>query len=80
MDMIPQLIDRKTRDKIHYLFGHHISKGQVRYLRCGHLETLECNRKGVRFMDASSGKMFYDAFTSAGCFNVGRMNIKIRIA
>jgi acetylornithine/succinyldiaminopimelate/putrescine aminotransferase len=25
-------------------------------------------------MDASSGKMFYDAFTSAGCFNVGRMN------
>ena len=74
MDMIPQLIDRKTRDKIHYLFGHHISKGQVRYLRCGHLETLECNRKGVRFMDAHSGKMFYDAFTSAGCFNVGRMN------
>jgi len=75
--MIPPLMDRKTRDKIHNLFGHHISKGQVRYLRCGHLETLECNRKGVRFMDASSGKMFYDAFTSAGCFNVGRMNESI---
>jgi len=72
--MIPHLMDRKNRDKIHRLFGHHISKGQVRYLRCGHLDTIESNRKGVRFIDAYSGKIFYDAFTSAGCFNVGRMN------
>ncbi len=72
--MIPQLMDQKNRDRIHHLFGQHISKGQVRYLRCGHLDTIEGNRRGVRFMDASSGRMFYDAFTSAGCFNVGRMN------
>lgn len=69
-----QLMDPKSRDNIHHLFGKHISKGQVRYLRCGHLDTLERERKGVRFMDASSGGIFYDAFTSAGCFNVGRMN------
>jgi acetylornithine/succinyldiaminopimelate/putrescine aminotransferase len=67
-------MNRKKRDEIHHLFGQYISKGQVRYLRCGHLDTIECNRKGVHFMDACSGKMFYDAFTSAGCFNVGRMN------
>jgi putrescine aminotransferase len=72
--MTTQLMDRRNRDNIHHLFGKHISKGQVRYLRCGHLDTLERKRKGVRFMDASSGRMFYDAFTSAGCFNVGRMN------
>jgi putrescine aminotransferase len=72
--MTHQLMDPKYRDNIHHLFGKHISKGQVRYLRCAHLDTLERNRKGIRFMDAGSGKKFYDAFTSAGCFNVGRMN------
>jgi acetylornithine/succinyldiaminopimelate/putrescine aminotransferase len=72
--MKPQLMDRQTRDKIHHLFGQHISKGQVRYLRCGHLDTIERNRKNSRFIDAFSGRMYYDAFTSAGCFNVGRMN------
>lgn len=78
--MSSQLMNRKDRDKIHHLFGEHISKGQVRYLRCGNLDTLERNRKGVRFMDAHSGVMFYDAFTSAGCFNVGRMNESVILA
>lgn len=72
--MIPHLMDRNTRDKVHHLFGRHISRGQARYLRCGHLDTLETNRRGVRFTDAYSGREFYDAFTSAGCFNIGRMN------
>ncbi len=72
--MTHQLLDRKERDNVYHLFGKHISRGQVRYLRCGHLDTLERKRKGVSFMDAGSGKMYYDAFSSAGCFNVGRMN------
>ncbi len=72
--MTQQLMDRKDLVNIHHLFGKHISHGQVRYLRSAHLDTLERKRKGVRFMDAGSGRMFYDAFTSAGCFNVGRMN------
>jgi putrescine aminotransferase len=72
--MTHQLMDRKELDNVYHLFGKHISKGQVRYLRCAHLDTLERRRKGVQFMDAGSGRMLYDAFTSAGCFNVGRMN------
>jgi acetylornithine/succinyldiaminopimelate/putrescine aminotransferase len=72
--MTQQMLDRKDRDNIHRLFGKHISHGQVRYLRCAHLDTIERKRKGVHFMDAGSGRMFYDAFTAAGCFNVGRMN------
>ncbi len=67
-------MDRKDLIKIHHLFGKHISHGQVRYLRSAHLDMLERKRNGVIFMDAGSGRMIYDAFTSAGCFNVGRMN------
>jgi len=70
-------MDRQERDYIHYLFGKHISHGQVRYLRCAHLDTYERKRKHVGFTDAESGRYFYDAFSSAGCFNVGRMNPEI---
>ena len=55
-------------------FGRHINRGQVKYLRAGHLDVLEGARTGVRFTDPASGRAMYDCFTSAGCFNVGRHN------
>jgi acetylornithine/succinyldiaminopimelate/putrescine aminotransferase len=67
-------MDKKERDYVQYLFGKHISWGQVRYLRCAHLDVYERNRKGSTFTDAVSGERFYDCFSSAGCFNVGRGN------
>ena len=62
---------------IKYLFGRHISKGQVRYLRCAHLDTLERSRRGCFFVEPTLGEKFFDCFSSAGCFNVGRSNPEI---
>ena len=70
-------IGRQEGDYIRYLFGRHISRGQVRYLRCAHLDTFERSRTGCTFVDSNSGTRFYDCFTSAGCFNVGRSNFEI---
>jgi putrescine aminotransferase len=70
-------MDKQERDYIQHLFGKHISWGQVRYLRCAHLDVYERARKGCTFTDAHSGKQFYDCFSSAGCFNVGRGNTTI---
>ncbi|HQG31658.1 MAG TPA: hypothetical protein PLA83_07000, partial [Deltaproteobacteria bacterium] len=70
-------MDAKERDYIQYLFGKHISWGQVRYLRCAHLDIYERNRKGCKVVDAVSGRKFFDCFSSAGCFNVGRGNQQI---
>jgi len=70
-------MDRQERDYVQYLFGKHISRGQVRYLRCAHLDVYERGRKGCTFTDAVGGQRFYDCFSSAGCFNVGRANPKI---
>lgn len=56
------------------LFGRHVSYGQVRYLRCAHLDVHEDRRSGIKFVDKETGKPIIDAFTSAGCFNVGRGN------
>ncbi|HWR68835.1 MAG TPA: aminotransferase class III-fold pyridoxal phosphate-dependent enzyme, partial [Desulfomonilia bacterium] len=67
-------MDVQERDFIQHLFGKHISHGQVRYLRCAHLDVYERNRKGATFIDAVSGRQFFDCFSSAGCFNVGRGN------
>jgi len=67
-------MDVQERDFIQHLFGKHISHGQVRYLRCAHLDVYERNRKGATFIDAVSGRHFFDCFSSAGCFNVGRGN------
>src|SRR6056297_2655909 len=55
-------------------FGRHINRGQVKYLRAGHLDVLETARTGARFTDPATGRSMYDCFTSAGCFNVGRHN------
>jgi len=70
-------MDKKKRDYTQKLFGKHISWGQVRYLRCAHLDVYERTRKGSTFTDAVSGDRFYDCFSSAGCFNVGRGNTAI---
>ncbi len=56
------------------LFGRHISYGQVRYLRCAHLDMHEDRRSGIKFIEKETGRPIIDAFSSAGCFNVGRGN------
>lgn len=53
-------------------FARHVNRGQMRYLRSGHLDVLESERAGIGFTDAGSGRRYIDCFTSAGCFNVGR--------
>lgn len=55
-------------------FERHINKGQVKYLRAGHLDVIETERKGVNFVDPVSGKRMIDCFSSAGSFNVSRHN------
>ncbi|HSV96762.1 MAG TPA: aminotransferase class III-fold pyridoxal phosphate-dependent enzyme [Spirochaetota bacterium] len=66
--------NRAEKSRILELFGKHISHGQVRYLRCAHLDMQEERRAGIKFVDKESGRTIIDAFTSAGCFNVGRGN------
>lgn len=70
-------MDAAERDYIQHLFGKHISRGQVRYLRCAHLDIYERDRQGCKVTDAVSGTRFFDCFSSAGCFNVGRGNRQI---
>ncbi len=70
----------EERDYLQHLFGRHISHGQVRYLRCAHLDVYERGRQGSTFVDAVSDRRFFDCFSSAGCFNVGRFNPAIREA
>ena len=77
-DKLSVTMNTKERDYIQRLFGKHISWGQVRYLRCAHLDAYERSRKGTTFTDAVSGERFYDCFSSAGCFNVGRGNTVIQ--
>jgi len=58
-------------------FGRHINRGQIQYLRAGHLDVVEGERQGIRFKDPFTGKEMLDCFTSAGCFNVGRRNPEV---
>ncbi|MBF0451847.1 MAG: aspartate aminotransferase family protein [Candidatus Magnetomorum sp.] len=58
-------------------FGDHISKGQIRYLSAGHLDILEKNRRDTKFSDATTGKTYFDGFSSAGSFNTGRRNTRV---
>ena len=76
----PERMSIEERDYLQYLFGEHISKAQVRYLRTAHMDVYERDRKGATFTDAVSGKRFYDCFNSAGSFNCGRGNEAIRDA
>ncbi len=64
----------EEKSRIEARFASHISRGQVALLRAAHLDVLETARDGVRFRDPTLGRAFFDAFTSAGCFNVGRHN------
>ncbi len=64
----------KEKSRIESAFGRFINKGQVRYLKSGHLDVMETERRGVYFTEPVSGKKVFDCFTSAGCFNVGRHN------
>jgi putrescine aminotransferase len=64
---------REKRD-IEGRFGRHVNSGQMRYLKSGHLDVLETDRDGVTFTEPVSGRAYYDCFTSAGSFNVGRHN------
>jgi acetylornithine/succinyldiaminopimelate/putrescine aminotransferase len=68
---------RREKRRILDRFARHISKGQVRYLRCAHLDMQEEARSGIKFVDKESGRAVIDAFTSAGCFNVGRGNARV---
>jgi len=61
-------------------FSRHVNRGQVEYLRAGHLDVLERARKGAGFTEPLKGRRMYDCFTSAGCFNVGRSNSRVREA
>ncbi|MBP7738391.1 MAG: aspartate aminotransferase family protein [Spirochaetes bacterium] len=68
---------RKLNKRVFELFGSHISKQQIRFLSAGHLDILETERGGIGFVDRTSGRRFIDAFSSAGCFNVGRLNSEV---
>lgn len=67
-------ISHGEKNRIVQTFSRHINSGQVKYLKAGHLDVLETERRSVRFVDPVSGKVMIDCFTSAGCFNVGRSN------
>ncbi len=71
---------RERKDEIVERFARHINRGQVGYLRAGHLDVIETDRHGAGFVDLSSERPMLDCFTSAGCFNVGRSNRRIRSA
>ncbi len=75
-----QGIPKTERRSIVERFARHVNRGQVAYLRAGHLDVLETARSGIGFVDGFSGRPMVDAFTSAGCFNVGRGNPRIRAA
>ncbi|MDP8256160.1 MAG: aminotransferase class III-fold pyridoxal phosphate-dependent enzyme [Candidatus Alcyoniella australis] len=70
-------IDAQRKKQIEKVFGRHVNLGQVKYLKAGHLDVLETQRKGVNFTDPLTGREFIDCFTSAGCFNVGRHNEEV---
>jgi putrescine aminotransferase len=64
----------REKREIEGRFGRHVNFGQMRYLKAAHLDVLECDRDGVTFTEPVSGRPYYDCFTSAGSFNVGRHN------
>ena len=70
----------EEKARIEDTFGRHINRGQVEYLKAAHLDVLEADREGIRFVDPVEEKRFVDCFTSAGCFNVGRHNPEVLAA
>ncbi|MBN1946044.1 MAG: aspartate aminotransferase family protein [Bradymonadales bacterium] len=74
------MIPKTEKQAIAARFARHLSRGQVAYLRAGHLDVLETARRGIGFVDGGTGRSMIDAFTSAGCFNVGRGNPRVLAA
>jgi acetylornithine/succinyldiaminopimelate/putrescine aminotransferase len=70
-------ISEREKSRIEATFARHVNRGQLDYLRAGHLDVLERERQGVTFVDAGSGRRMIDAFSSAGSFNVGRHNPEV---
>ncbi len=70
-------MSRKEANDIVSMFQRHINRGQVQYLKAGHLDVLESERKGICFVDPISGRKMIDCFSSAGSFNVARHNSEI---
>ncbi len=66
--------DAGQKSVIERLFMRHINRGQVAYLKAGHLDVIETQRQGAGFVDGGTGRPMFDAFSSAGSFNVGRHN------
>jgi len=64
----------EEKRRLEATFMRHINRGQVKYLKAGHLDVIETDRRGTGFTDAASGRAMYDCFSSAGSFNVGRHN------
>ncbi len=73
-DTQPPRLTGAEKAEIEDRFGRHINRGQVDYLKAGHLDVMEVERSGIHFTDPASGRVMADCFTSAGCFNVGRHN------
>lgn len=67
-------IPEKQVAKIFRDFSKHINKGQITYLKAGHLDMLETDRSGIYFTDAITGNTMIDCFASVGSFNTGRRN------
>lgn len=67
-------MSREEKARIVDIFSRHINRGQANYLRAGHLDVIETDRRGVSFSDPVSGRRMYDCFSSAGSFNVSRHN------
>lgn len=64
----------EEKRRIEEVFATHINRGQLKYLKAGHLDVIETERLGVCFRDPFSGRRMYDCFSSAGSFNVSRHN------
>lgn len=77
--MRPTMTPQEKADIVE-AFSRHLNRGQVAYLRAGHLDVLETMRQGIGFTDPVSGRRMVDCFTSAGCFNVGRSNYVVKEA
>jgi len=72
--LFPEKVTREEKRRIVELFSRHINRGQVQYLKAGHLDVLESRRRGTGFTDPETGFEMIDCFPSARCFNVGRSN------
>ena len=65
------LLGKETKEALEARFMRYINRGQVAYLKAGHLDVIETQRRGAGFVDGGSGRPMFDAFSSAGSFNVG---------